>query len=234
MVIRIELAAPSAIPFQGMRVNILKKSSPTNWTFWTFSKSFPSVPSHFILIPSSIVMIGYLLTNCWVVDLFCSSTYSSAFTFEFGTVIDFAFFIVEFWWCAVKSDEYVFTGTYPAASIAARVVSFSSSVPFETRANPHRHPTYFKTTKFRIFLRRWKFQHPNEGFFECRRTRYDHEFLESVGASVRTTVDDVHHWVGRAVLSPPGSCKWDFKVVSNGTSYSDRHQGLRSHPIYLC
>ena len=42
---------------------------------------------------------------------------------------------------------------------------------------------------------------------------------------MRTTVDDVHHWSWKnfSVESTKVAVKWDFKVVSSSTSYSDRH-----------
>ena len=66
-----------------------------------------------------------------------------------------------------------------------------------------------------------------KSFFECWRTNWqNHELLESDwSVRVRTTVDDVHHWSWKnfSVESTKVAVKWDFKVVSSSTSYSDRH-----------
>ena len=52
-------------------------------------------------------------------------------------------------------------GTYPAASIAARIVSTPSSVPSKRGANPPSSPTAVsKPRDLRIFLRAWKISAP--------------------------------------------------------------------------
>ncbi len=73
-----------------------------NFTTKTFSGSFPTVPV-VSSIPSSIVMIGYLLAILQGEDRFVlqRGTNSSAFTFKFNVVVNFTFCIVEFRWCTV-------------------------------------------------------------------------------------------------------------------------------------